>query len=323
MALHTSTRLPGQTTRLDYSRRYRLLRKGLRANWDVYLMTLPGLVFLVIFAYLPMYGVIIAFKNYKVMQGVWGSAWVGLLNFERLTFSFEFKRAFRNTLIISFSKLLIGMPIPILFSLLLNELRKVWFKRAVQTVVYIPHFISWVVISGIFIDLLSPSTGLVNRFIEMMGGSPIYFLASPRWIRTVIYFTDIWKEFGWGTIIYLAAITVVDPQLYEAAAIDGSGRFRQTIHVTLPAIRNTFIVMLVMRLGNTMTGANFEQIFMLYSTPVYEQIDIIDTFIYRVSFDKLDFGYTSAAGLFSSVISCFLLVSSNALVKKLGGRGMY
>ena len=308
---------------VDRNRRLRVLKKQMRSHWDVYLMVIPGLAFLIVFSYLPMYGVIIAFKNYKVMRGIWGSAWVGLQNFQRLTYSLEFQRAFRNTLILSFSKLLIGMPVPILFSLLLNELRRVFFKRTVQTIVYIPHFISWVVVSGIFIDLLSPSTGLVNRLIESLGGAPVYFMANPRWIRPVIYVTDIWKEFGWGTIIYLAAITGVDPQLYEAAAIDGAGRFRQTIHVTLPAIRNTFIVLLIMRLGNTMTGANFEQIFMMYSSPVYAQIDIIDTYIYRVSFEMLDFGYTSAAGLLSSVISCFLLVTSNTVVKKLGGRGMY
>ncbi|MEM5776558.1 MAG: ABC transporter permease subunit, partial [Anaerolineaceae bacterium] len=288
-------RTVSQRPMLTRDRRLRLMQKQMRANWDVYLMAIPGLVFLLIFAYLPMYGIQIAFKNYKVMHGIWGSRWIGLMNFERLTFSFEFKRAFRNTLILSFSKLLLGMPVPILFSLLLSELRSVTYKRTVQTIVYVPHFISWVVVAGIFIDLLSPSSGLVNRIIEGAGGTPVYFMASPRWIRTVVYATDIWKEFGWGTIIYLAAISGVDSQLYEAAAIDGAGRFRQTLHVTLPAIRNTFIVLLVMRLGNTMTGANFEQVFMMYSTPVYEQIDIIDTYIYRVSFDKLDFGYTSAA----------------------------
>lgn len=300
-----------------------LLHRQMRMNWDVYLIALPGLLFLLVFSYLPMYGLVIAFKKYRVASGIWDSAWVGLKNFQRLTYSFEFKRAFRNTLILSFSKLLLGMPVPIIFALLLNELRLKFYKRAVQTIAYIPHFISWVVIAGIFTDLLSPSSGIVNRLIEGLGGTQVYFMASPRWIRSVLYFTDIWKEFGWGTIIYLAAITGVDPQLYEAAAIDGAGRWRQTVHVTMPAIRNTFIVLLIMRLGNTMTGANFEQIFMMYSTPVYEQVDIIDTYIYRVSFDTMDFSFTSAAGLFSSLIGSFLLVTSNALVKKLGGRGMY
>ncbi|HIS92092.1 MAG TPA: sugar ABC transporter permease [Candidatus Alectryocaccomicrobium excrementavium] len=308
---------------LTRDRRIRVFRKQLRANWDVYLMALPGLAFLIFFSYLPMYGIIIAFKKYRIAQGIWGSAWIGLENFERLTYSFEFKRAFRNTLLISWMKMLMGLPVPIIFALMLNEIRAVAYKRVCQTISYIPHFISWVVVSGIFIDLLSPSTGMVNTLLGLFGVEPIYFMASARWIRTVVNFTDIWKDFGWGTIVYLAAITGVDPQLYEAASIDGAGRWRQTLHVTLPAIRNTFIVVLIMRLGNTMTGANFEQIFMMNSSPVLEQIDIIDTYIYRVSFDSLDFSFTTAAGLFSSVIGCTLLVTSNAVVKKLGGRGMY
>ena len=299
-------------------------RKQMRYNWDVYLMALPGLLFLLFFSYAPMYGIIIAFKKYRLNLGILGSKWVGLKNFQRLMHSPEFKRALRNTLVISFSKIILGMPVPIIFSLLLNELRGKVFKRAVQTVVYIPHFISWVVVAGIFNDMLSPSSGIINKALNLLGINSIYFLGSNKWIRPVIYFTDIWKEFGWGTIIYLAAITGVDPQLYEAAAIDGAGRFKQVIHVTLPAIFNTFIVMLLMRLGNIMTGAGFEQIFMLYSEPVYENVDILDTYIYRQSFQAaMDFSYSTACGLFSSLVGCCLLVSSNTFVKKLGGRGMY
>ena len=299
-------------------------RKQMRYNWDVYLMALPGLLFLLFFSYAPMYGIIIAFKKYRLNLGILGSKWVGLKNFQRLMHSPEFKRALRNTLVISFSKIILGMPVPIIFSLLLNELRGKVFKRAVQTVVYIPHFISWVVVAGIFNDMLSPSSGIINKALNLLGINSIYFLGSNKWIRPVIYFTDIWKEFGWGTIIYLAAITGVDPQLYEAAAIDGAGRFKQVIHVTLPAIFNTFIVMLLMRLGNIMTGAGFEQIFMLYSEPVYEKVDILDTYIYRQSFQAaMDFSYSTACGLFSSLVGCCLLVSSNTFVKKLGGRGMY
>lgn len=298
-------------------------RRQMRQNWDVYLMALPGLIFLIIFAYVPMYGILIAFKDYNVMKGILGSAWVGLENFERLTYSFEFRRAFRNTLLLSVLKLVIGMPVPVLFSLMLNELSAVRYKRCVQTIVYIPHFISWVVVAGIFMDLLSPSTGIVNRLIEACGGQPIFFMTSPAWIRPIIIGTDIWKSFGWGTIIYLAAITGVDTQLYEAAAMDGAGRLRQVIHVTLPAIKGTFVVMLVMNLGSLMSGASFEQIFMMYTPSVYEQIDILGTYVYRTSFETLDFGYTTAVGLFTSVIGCILLVSSNIVVKSLGGRGMY
>lgn len=308
---------------LTRDRRIKNFKRKLRANWDIYLMALPGIAFLIMFSYLPMYGVIIAFKKYRLADGIWGSPWIGMANFERLTYSFEFKRAFRNTLIISWLKMILGLPVPIIFALMLNEIRIPIYKRICQTISYIPHFISWVVVAGIFIDLLSPSTGMVNTALQLFGFEPIYFMASETWIRPVVIFTDIWKDFGWGTIVYLAAITGVDSQLYEAASIDGAGRWRQTLHVTLPAIRNTFIVVLIMRLGNTMTGANFEQIFMMNSSPVLEQIDIIDTYIYRASFNSLDFSFTTAAGLFSSIIGCTLLVTSNYVVKKLGGRGMY
>jgi putative aldouronate transport system permease protein len=316
VGLHPRTALPR-------GNRLRLIRKQMRNNWDVYLMVLPGLLLLLMFRYLPMYGVIVAFKNYNVVRGILGSDWIGFENFQRLTYSFEFKRAFRNTLLLSTIKMVFGMPVPIIFALLLNELRNIVYKRITQTIVYIPHFISWVVVGGIFMDLLSPSTGIVNKLIESLGGKAIFFMASPRWARTLMVVTDIWKEFGWGTIIYLAAITGVDPELYSAAAIDGAGRLRQIIHVTLPAISNTFVILLVMRLGNIMSGANFEQVFVMYTPAIYEQVDILGTYTYRTAFDTLDFGYTSAVGLFQSVIGCVLLVSSNAFAKRMGGRGMY
>lgn len=291
-------------------------------NWDIYLLALPGLVLLIVFRYLPMYGVTIAFKDYNVIKGILGSDWIGLENFARLTASDAFRRAFRNTVTLSVLRMLFGMPVPILFALLLNEVNLVLFKRTIQTIVYIPHFISWVVIAGIFIDLLSPSIGLVNRAIELFGGEPIFFLTNLKWIRPVIVSTEVWKEFGWGAIIYLAAIMGTDQELYQAAAIDGAGRIRQTIHVTLPAIWGTFIVLLIMRLGSIM-GANFEQIYTIYNPTVYAKIDVIDTYVFRTAFDTLDFGYTTAAGLFTQVIGCVLLMTSNTLVRRVGGRGMY
>lgn len=285
-------------------------------------MALPGLILLVIFRYLPMYGITVAFKDFNVIKGILGSPWIGFENYVRLMSSSEFKRAFTNTLTISVLRMLFGMPLPILLALSLNEVRNMLYKRSIQTIVYIPHFISWVVVAGIFIDLLSPSTGLVNRLIEALGGTRIFFMTSLRWIRTVVVGSEVWKESGWGAIIYLAAITSVDPELYQAAAIDGAGRLRQTIHITLPAIKGTFIVLLIMRMGALM-GANFEQIYMLYNPTVYAKIDVIDTYVFRTTFDTLDFGYTTAAGLFSQVIGCILLMTSNTIVKRLGGRGMY
>jgi putative aldouronate transport system permease protein len=291
-------------------------------NREIYLMALPGLILLVIFRYLPMYGITVAFKDFNVIKGIIGSPWIGFENYERLMSSSEFKRAFVNTLAISVLRMVFGMPLPIILALSLNEVRNMLYKRSIQTIVYIPHFISWVVVAGIFMDLLSPSTGLINRLIEILGGKPIFFMTNLKWIRTVVVGSEIWKESGWGAIIYLAAITGVDPELYQAASIDGAGRWRQTIHVTLPAIKGTFIVLLIMRLGGLM-GANFEQIYMMYNPTVYAKIDVIDTYVFRTTFDTLDFGYTTAAGLFSQVIGCILLLSSNALVKRMGGRGMY
>lgn len=291
-------------------------------NWEIYLMALPGLILLMIFRYLPMYGITVAFKDFNVIKGIMGSPWIGFENYIRLMSSSEFKRAFTNTLTISVLRMLFGMPLPILLALSLNEVRNLLYKRSIQTIVYIPHFISWVVVAGIFIDLLSPSTGLINRLIESLGGTRIFFMTSLRWIRTVVVGSEVWKESGWGAIIYLAAITSVDPELYQAASIDGAGRLRQTIHITMPAIKGTFIVLLIMRMG-AMMGANFEQIYMLYNPIVYAKIDVIDTYVFRTTFDTLDFGYTTAAGLFSQVIGCILLMTSNTIVKRMGGRGMY
>ncbi|NLO37300.1 MAG: sugar ABC transporter permease [Clostridiaceae bacterium] len=291
-------------------------------NREIYLMALPGLILLAIFRYMPMYGITVAFKDFNVIKGILGSPWIGFENYERLMSSSEFKRAFGNTLSISVLRMIFGMPLPIILALSLNEVRNMLYKRSIQTIVYIPHFISWVVVAGIFMDLLSPSTGLINRLIEVLGGKPIFFMTNLKWIRTVVVGSEIWKESGWGAIIYLAAITGVDPELYQAASIDGAGRWRQTIHVTLPAIKGTFNVLLIMRLGGLM-GANFEQIYMMYNPTVYAKIDVIDTYVFRTTFDTLDFGYTTAAGLFSQVIGCILLLSSNTLVKRMGGRGMY
>jgi putative aldouronate transport system permease protein len=307
---------------VPWSRRQKPLGTRIAMNWDIYLLALPGLLILIVFRYLPMYGVLIAFKDYNVIKGILGSSWIGLENFARLTASDAFKRAFTNTLSLSVLRIVFGMPVPILFALLLNEVDHRLFKRTIQTIVYVPHFISWVVIAGIFIDLLSPTTGLVNQAIAALGGKPIFFMTSLQWIRTVVIGTEVWKEFGWGAIIYLAAIMGVDQELYQAAAIDGAGRLRQTFYVTLPAISGTFIVLLVMRLGSIM-GANFEQIYTIYNPTVYAKIDVIDTYVFRTAFDTLDFGYTTAAGLFTQVIGCILLIASNTAVRRLGGRGVY
>lgn len=314
--------LPGNIFKRDKPKKWEAKKRIIKMNWDIYLLALPGLILLIIFNYVPIYGIIIAFKEFSVFKGILGSDWIGFDNFARLMSSSEFKRAFRNTFVLSVLHLLWGMPFPILLSLLLNEVRISWFKRSIQTVTYVPHFISWVVMAGICMDILSPSTGIVNKVITHFTGEPIFFMTSAKWIRTIMVGSQIWKETGWSAIIYLAAIAGTDPQLYEAAAIDGAGRFRQTIHVTLPAIRGTFIVLLILRLGGLMTS-NFDQIYNMYNPIVYEKVDVISTYVFRTTFDTLDFGYTTAASLVSQVINCVLLIASNIAIKRLGGRGLY
>ncbi len=298
------------------------LHKRIKSYGNLYLIALPGIIFLIIFKYLPMYGLIISFKDFNVMKGILGSDWIGFDNFRTLFNTSDFPIALRNTLILSFYHLFWGFPVPILLALLLNEVRQQLFKRTVQTVTYIPHFFSWVVISGIFIDLLSPSTGIVNSFLQLLGIDSVFFMADPKYIRSILVASNIWKEAGWGSIIYLASITSIDQNLYQASAIDGAGRFRQTLSVTIPSIRSTIIVLLIMRLGSIMEG-NLEQVLMMYSAPVYDVTDVIDTYVYRQSFVTLQFGLTSAAGLFKSVVNCTLLLVSNTIVKRLGGTGMY
>lgn len=290
---------------------------------DLYLIALPGLLFLIFFSYIPMYGIQIAFKNFKIAKGIWGSPWVGFKQFELLFKSNDFLRAFRNTFIMSGLHIAFTLPVPIIVALLLNEVRCNAYKRVLQTVSYVPHFISWIVVAGIFSDILSPSVGIVNRLIKALGGTPIYFMQDRGWIRSVVVFTDVWKSFGWNTIIYLAALTATDPALFDAAAIDGAGRFKQVIHVSLPSISGTVVVMLIRALGNIMHGASFDQIFALYTPQTYEKIDILATFVYRVTFTKFNYSFTSAAGLFQSVIGCVFLITSNTICKRFFNRSMY
>jgi putative aldouronate transport system permease protein len=300
----------------------KLLLQRMKPYGGLYLIALPGIFFLLIFRYLPMYGLIIAFKDFNVMKGILGSNFVGLKNFTDLFNTSQFPTALKNTILLSVYNLVWGFPVPIILAMLLNEVRLLAFKKTVQTITYIPHFFSWVVISGIFIDILSPSSGVINLALQKLGFNSVFFMANPNLIRSILVLSNIWKEAGWGTILYLAAISSIDDSLYEAAAIDGAGRLRQAFNITLPALKSTIIILLIMRLGDIM-GDNFEQILMMSSASVQDKVDVIDTYIYRQSFLTLQFGLTSAAGLFKSVINCFLLVFSNRIVKMFGGSGMY
>ncbi|WP_135555738.1 ABC transporter permease [Paenibacillus cymbidii] len=305
------------------------VRTGRRRNrhwlvryWDLYLMMVPALLFLVVFKYAPMYGVVIAFKDYNLIQGVFGSRWVGLQYFRELFAFDEFPQVIRNTLAISLMKLIVGFPAPIVLALLLNELRLNKFKRSVQTVTYLPHFISWVVIGGIAVDVLSPSSGIVNKAIQAFGFEPIFFLSSEKLFRWILVFSDTWKEVGWGAIIYLAALLGINDELFQAATVDGAGRMRQIWHISLPSIRSTIIVLLLLRIGHLL-DAGFEQVLVMYNTTVYDVADIIDTYVFRVGLGTMQFGLTTAAGLFKSVIGCVLLVLANTLARRMGEDGVY
>lgn len=297
-------------------------RKSFRKYWDLYLIMLPGIAYFIIFKYLPMGGILVAFQDFSAFAGIRGSDWVGLEHFKNMFMDDEFYTVFRNTLLISLYKLVWGFPGPIILALMLNEVRHMLYKRSVQTLVYLPHFLSWVIMGGILINVLSPSSGIINQVLAMLGVEPIFFLGSPDWFRTVLVASDIWKEVGWGAIIYLAALSSIDPQVYEAAVVDGAGKWKQLIHITLPSLLGTIVILFVLRLGSVL-DVGFEQIFVLYNPLVYHVADVIETYVYRTGITQGEFSFTTAVGLFKSVISFILVVAANQAAKKLGHEGLW
>nr|WP_240762614.1 ABC transporter permease subunit [Paenibacillus thalictri] len=291
-------------------------------NIDLYLLLIPGLAFLLLFKYAPMYGVIIAFQDFNIFEGFTGSQWVGLAQFAKLIHSEDFYQVFINTLMISLYKIVLLFPVPIVIALLLNEVRKMWFKRAVQTVIFLPHFLSWVIISGLFINILSPSGGLVNQVIHYFGGTPISFFLDNDYFRSVLVFTAGWKESGWNTIIFIAAIAGIEQEQYEAASIDGAGRIRQMLHITLPGIMPTIILVLVLRLGYLLE-AGTEQILTMYNSVVYTSGDVIGTYVYRQGLGQQDYSFSTAVGLFNSVVGFILILLGNELSKRLVKRSIW
>ncbi len=281
------------------------------------LMMLPGIAYFIVFQYLPLYGIIIAFKDFSVGKGITGSPWITPLfkHFDQFFGSYYFGRLLRNTFLISVYSLVWGFPLPIIFALALNELKPGLFKKTIQTISYMPHFISTVVVAGLMINVLSPSNGLVNNIIASLGGKRIAFLQETSWFRSIYVGSGVWQGFGWGSIIYLAALSGIDPQLYEAAKLDGAGRWKQMWHVSLPGISNTIIILLIMNLGN-MLRVGYEKLILLYSTSVYEVGDVISTYVYRSGLLDKQYSFASAVGLFNSVVSLVLLITFNRLSKK-------
>ena len=283
-------------------------------DWQLHLMILPGLLFILIFKYMPLGGITIAFKEFLPGKGIWGSPWVGLENFEYMLALPDTKRVMWNTLFIAAAKILINFPVPIIISILLNEVKNHRFKRSVQTIIYLPYFISWVILAGIIQDLFAKE-GLINQFLGIFGAEPVFFLGNKYAFLGVLIGTDVWKNFGYNTVVYLAAITGIDETLYEAAKIDGANRFQQIWNVTLPGIAPIVVLMMILNLGNVL-NAGFEQIFNLYNPLVYETADIIDTFVYRISLVEANYSLGTAVGLLKSVVSFILIVTSYKIANK-------
>ena len=292
----------------------------------LHLMVLPGLAFFILFKYVPMYGIIIAFKNYKGAgggyAGIASAPWIGLKNFQTFFSSLYAGRVFGNTIYISLLRLVFSFPAPILLALLINEIRKNWFKRTVQTITYMPYFLSWVVVAGLLNTLLSPDMGAINVLIKALGGTPVYFLTSKNWFRPILVISEIWKSIGYGSIVYLAAITGIDQEQYEAARVDGATKMQQIIHITIPEISEIIAIMLILQIGR-MFDDNFDQIYNLYSPSVYEVSDVFETYIYRNGIQSSKFSYSAAVGLVKSVIVLVMIIFSNRASKRLGAQGLF
>lgn len=293
-------------------------RSWLKKEMPFHLMLLPAVVITFIFKYIPFAGITMAFEQYTPLKGLFDQVWVGLDNFKYLFTLPGFSSVIWNTIFIAILKLIGNLILPVMIALLINEIRGKKYKKTVQTILYLPHFISWAALAGIFIDILSPSGGIINQFLQMLGLDPVFFLGDAKVFPYTMVVTDVWKELGWGTIVYLAAITGIDPTYYEAAKMDGAGRFKQILHVTIPCILPMILLMMVLSIGNVLQ-AGFEQVFNLYSPQVYTTGDIIDTYVFRIGMLESRFDLATAVGLFKSVISFVLIVVGYKLADKFAG----
>ncbi|MFV0502501.1 MAG: ABC transporter permease [Lachnospirales bacterium] len=298
--------------------RVRLFKK----NWQIYLFLIPGLIFLVFFKYAPMYGLITAFQEYNIFAGIGGSPWVGLENFRALFTSVDFYRILSNTLLISISKLIFTFPMSIFIAILLNEIGQIFVKKFFQTTLYLPHFLSWVIVAGLVTSALSPSTGIINNIISFFGGTPIAFLMSNDWFRVIVVLAEAWKEVGYSAIVFIAAITGIEQEQYEAAKVDGASKIKQIIHITLPGMASIILLMFILKLGGVL-NANTEEILLLYNPTVYETGDILGTYIYRTGLSQMNYSYATAVGLFESLVGMVLVFSGNRVSKFMSGRSVW
>lgn len=294
----------------------------LRKHWQMYLLLAPVIVYFIVFHYVPMYGVQIAFKDFIATKGITGSPWVGMKHFERFYQSYYFWRLIKNTLGIGLYQLLVGFPMPILLALMINEIRGKWFKKTVQTVTYAPHFLSTVVMVGILVIFLSPDTGLINHLIRAFGGEPISFLTEPSWFKSLYVFSGVWQQMGWSSIIYLAALSGVDPQLHEAARVDGASRLQRIWHVNLPCIMPTIVILLILNTGSILS-VGFEKVFLMQNDMNLESSDVFATYVYRSGLLGAQYSFSAAVGLFSNIVNFIMLVSVNFIARKVGNTSLW
>jgi putative aldouronate transport system permease protein len=316
--MEISTEKPPSRSRIT---RGKPLSKRIWESRFIYMLILPTIAYFFIFAYLPYVGLQIAFKDFQIFQGMWKSPWVGLAHFQEVFGSSAFPKLLQNTILISLYKLIFGFPVPIIFALMLNEIRQLWFKKTIQTITYFPHFLSWVVYAGIIFNLLGP-LGIINMVLHGMGHESINFLTTPEYFRSILVFTSVIKEFGWGAIIYLAALSGLNPELYEAARIDGAAKLRQIWHITLPGLRSTVVLLLVIQLGSIL-DAGFDQVFMLSNPAVQNVGDIIDTYVYRVGLLDAQYEIATVVGLFKGVIGMTLIIIANSIIRRVGEKSLW
>ncbi len=293
--------------------------KRLAGQWDIQLMVVPALLLIIVFQYIPMYGVLLGFQDYSLFKGFLDSPWVGLKHFEAFFNDPDFNRVIRNTIVISFLKFFIGFPAPIILALMLNEVSKLAFKRVIQTVSYLPHFMSWVIVAGMVSSMLSTDNGSINMLLQQLNliDEPISFLSLPEYFWSILVVTDVWKSIGFGSIIYLAAIAGVNPQMYEAAAIEGASKFKMTYLITIPSIMPVIIIFMILAIGNLLS-AGFEDILLLANAGIREVSDVIDVYVYRIGIENQRFSYATAIGLFKAIISVALLTIANFAARKSG-----
>ncbi|SMF83146.1 carbohydrate ABC transporter membrane protein 1, CUT1 family [Paenibacillus uliginis N3/975] len=298
------------------------LPRSIRKNWDLYLLIVPVIVYYIIFHYIPMYGVQIAFKDFIASKGITDSPWAGLKHFERFFNSYYFERLIMNTLEIGLYELLVGFPVPIILALLINEVRSKLFRKTVQTITYAPHFLSTVVLVGMLFIFLDPNSGFINMLIRLFGGDPVSFMTEPGWFKTIYVFSGVWQQMGWSSIIYLAALTGIDPQQHEAAKVDGASRLKRIWHINLPGIMPTIIILLIMNVGSVM-AVGFEKVFLMQNDLNRESSDVIATYVYRSGIVSAQYSFSAAVGLFNSIINFILLLTVNFISRKVGQNSLW